>query len=586
MMTTTIQERLHSLRSLFDRAGIDSFIVPTSDPHLSEYTADYWKIRRWLSGFTGSAGTLVVLKDKAALWTDSRYFIQAARQLEGSGIELMKERLPETPSIPHYLQQNGCTNVGMDFRLLSARQMTAYLCFHIVDCPQLIEEIWSDRPALPASPAIIYNKVYAGKTAAEKISSIRESFSKRGADGMILSALDEIAWTLNLRGIDVHDVPVVISFLLITIDKVLFFISPDKLTPVVRTYLQEQGVEVHSYDEAYLQTELMRTYSKPILVDPTQTNFKMFNTLPSCLEYLSPVAMLKAVRNDCEIAGLRRAMQKDGVALVRFLKWLYEEALPSGKETELSIDKKLHTLRTAQPLYVGESFDTIAGYGEHAAIVHYSASAESDVTIRPQGFLLLDSGAQYLDGTTDITRTIALGELTDAEKTDYTLILKGHIDLASSVFPKGTTGGQLDAFARMPIWRHHKNYLHGTGHGVGHFLSVHEGPQSIRMEQNPIPLHPGMLTSDEPGVYLEGQYGIRIENLVLTRADGEGLFGDYYSFETVTLCPIDKTPIIKSMLTDDEVSWLNAYHQKVYDLLSPSLDDDERAWLREATSAL
>ena len=407
-----------------------------------------------------------------------------------------------------------------------------------------------------------------------------------GADSLLLSALDEIAWLLNIRGNDVHCNPVVVSYLLIEKDKVNYFVQPQKVTPELTEYFNVNGISVHPYEE--IGDYLNNFNAHSILMNPAKTNYAIYSAIrPGCLiiNGASPVALLKAIRNKQEIAGIHAAMQRDGVALVKFLKWL-DEAVPAGKETEISVDKKLHTFRAAQPLYMGESFDTIAGYKEHGAIVHYEATPETDVTLKPEGFLLLDSGAQYLDGTTDITRTIALGPLTEEEKTDYTLILKGHIALAMAVFPEGTRGAQLDVLARMPIWKERMNYLHGTGHGVGHFLNVHEGPQSIRMNENPVALQPGMVTSNEPGVYKAGSHGIRTENLVLTVPAGEGMFGKYLKFETLTLCPICRKGIIKELLTAEEIGWLNDYHRTVYEKLSPDLNNDEREWLKEACKAV
>ena len=449
-----------------------------------------------------------------------------------------------------------------------------------------MQEIWTNRPPMPESPAFVYDIEYAGKSCTEKIASIRTELKKKGAESVMLSALDEIAWTLNLRGNDVHCNPVVISYLLITEDSTILFIAPEKVTEEVRNYLKEQKVEIRNYAETEIYLSDLKSTS--ILMNPAKTNYAIFSSVnPKCriIRGEAPVALLKAVRNNQEIAGVHAAMQRDGVALVRFLKWL-EAAVPSGIETELSIDHKLHEFRAAQNLYVGESFDTIAGYKEHGAIVHYSATEESNATLQPKGFLLLDSGAQYMDGTTDITRTIALGELTEEEKTDYTLVLKGHIALAMAVFPVGTRGAQLDVLARMPLWSHKMNFLHGTGHGVGHFLSVHEGPQSIRMNENPVVLQPGMVTSNEPGVYKGGSHGIRIENLTLVCKAGEGLFGEYLRFETITLCPICKKGIIKELLTAEETDWLNDYHRQVYEKLSPGLNEEEKIWLKEATAAI
>ena len=593
-MKQSIKERIHALRMTFRPNNIKAFIIPSTDPHLSEYVAPYWMSREWISGFTGSAGTAVILMDKAGLWTDSRYFLQAEKELEGSGITLYKEMLPETPSITKFLCQNlkPGESVSIDGKMFSVQQVEQMkedlapyqLQVNLFGDP--LKNIWKDRPSMPDAPAFIYDVKYAGKSCGEKVAAIRTELKKKGIFALFLSSLDEIAWTLNLRGSDVHCNPVIVSYLLVTQDEVVYFISPEKITQEVNEYLQEQQVSLRKYDEA--ESFLNSFAGENILIDPKKTNYAIYSAInPACkvVRGESPVTLLKAIRNEQEIAGIHHAMQRDGVALVKFLKWL-EASVFSGKETELSVDRKLHEFRAAQPLYMGESFDTIAGYKEHGAIVHYSATEESDVTLQSKGFLLLDSGAQYLDGTTDITRTIALGELTEEEKTDYTLILKGHIALAMAKFPAGTRGAQLDVLARMPIWSHGMNFLHGTGHGVGHFLSVHEGPQSIRMNENPIVLQPGMVTSNEPGVYKAGSHGIRTENLTLVCKDKEGMFGEYFKFETITLCPICKKGIIKEMLTAEEVKWFNDYHQTVYKKLSPSLNEEEKKWLLEATKAI
>lgn len=593
-MKQSIKERIHALRMTFRPNNIKAFIIPSADPHLSEYVAPYWMSREWISGFTGSAGTAVILMDKAGLWTDSRYFLQAEKELEGSGITLYKEMLPETPSITKFLCQNlkPGESVSIDGKMFSVQQVEQMkedlapyqLQVNLFGDP--LKNIWKDRPSMPDAPAFIYDVKYAGKSCGEKVAAIRTELKKKGIFALFLSSLDEIAWTLNLRGSDVHCNPVIVSYLLVTQDEVVYFISPEKITQEVNEYLQEQQVSLRKYDEA--ESFLNSFTGENILIDPKKTNYAIYSAInPACkvVRGESPVTLLKAIRNEQEIAGIHHAMQRDGVALVKFLKWL-EASVLSGKETELSVDRKLHEFRAAQPLYMGESFDTIAGYKEHGAIVHYSATGESDVTLQSKGFLLLDSGAQYLDGTTDITRTIALGELTEEEKTDYTLILKGHIALAMAKFPAGTRGAQLDVLARMPIWSHGMNFLHGTGHGVGHFLSVHEGPQSIRMNENPIVLQPGMVTSNEPGVYKAGSHGIRTENLTLVCKDKEGMFGEYFKFETITLCPICKKGIIKEMLTAEEVKWFNDYHQTVYKKLSPSLNEEEKKWLLEATKAI
>lgn len=593
-MNSTINNRIAALRAHIAQEQIQAFIIPSTDPHLSEYVAPHWQSREWISGFTGSAGTVVVTAKDAGLWTDSRYFLQAARQLEGTCITLYKEMLPETPNIPEFLsahlQEGDC--VGIDGKMFSAEEVehlqkelkkSGIRIKSIADPMQLL---WTDRPAMPLAPAFVYDTKYAGMSFTEKLPAVRQAMEAAGADSLLLSALDEIAWLLNIRGNDVHCNPVVVSYLLIEKDKVNYFIQPQKVTPELAEYFSANGISVHPYEEIGDYLNSFNAHS--ILMNPAKTNYAIYSAIrPGCLiiNGASPVALLKAIRNKQEIAGIHAAMQRDGVALVKFLKWL-DEAVPAGKETEISVDKKLHTFRAAQPLYMGESFDTIAGYKEHGAIVHYEATPETDVTLKPEGFLLLDSGAQYLDGTTDITRTIALGPLTEEEKTDYTLILKGHIALAMAVFPEGTRGAQLDVLARMPIWKERMNYLHGTGHGVGYFLNVHEGPQSIRMNENPVALQPGMVTSNEPGVYKAGSHGIRTENLVLTVPAGEGMFGKYLKFETLTLCPICRKGIIKELLTAEEIGWLNDYHRTVYEKLSPDLNNDEREWLKEACKAV
>ena len=593
-MKEEIKKRIISLRTFMKRQGIAAFIIPSTDPHSGEYVPEHWESRKWISGFTGSAGTVVITKDKGGLWTDSRYFLQASEQLQDTGITLFKDRLPDTPTIAEWLGEvlHSGDKVGIDgwvntvAEVESLRISLASKELQLVSVDDPFNLLWEDRPPLPQSSPFILPLEYSGMSCSDKLTLVRESLCRNQADGILISALDEIAWTLNLRGSDVHCNPVIVSYLLITQDDVIYFISPEKVTQEVSEYLKEQKVSLKRYDET--EAFLSSFTGESILIDPRRTNYAIYTSInPSCkiIRGESPVTLLKAIRNEQEIDGIHHAMQRDGVALVKFLKWL-EESVPSGKETELSVDRKLHEFRAAQPLYMGESFDTIAGYKEHGAIVHYSATPESDVTLQPKGFLLLDSGAQYWDGTTDITRTIALGELTEEEKTDYTLILKGHIALAMAKFPAGTRGAQLDVLARMPIWSHGMNFLHGTGHGVGHFLSVHEGPQSIRMNENPVVLQPGMVTSNEPGVYKAGSHGIRTENLTLVCKDREGMFGEYLKFETITLCPICKKGIIKEMLTAEEIKWFNDYHQTVYDKLSPSLNEEEKKWLQEATEAI
>ena len=593
-MDNPVKERIEKLRGMMRRNALAAFIIPSTDPHMSEYVAPHWQAREWFSGFNGSAGTLVVTPDEAGLWTDSRYFLQAAEQLKGSGIELYKDGLPDTPSIEVFLQTHlrpgeAAGIEGQVFATSSACALqsalkTRSIRLQSIACP--FREIWTDRPPLPEGKAFVHPMEYAGRSCHEKLADIRQRMEEAGAEALLLSALDEIAWTLNIRGNDIHCNPVVVSYLLIEKEKARFFIQPAKTDAELEAYLAANGIDIHPYEE--VQTFLAQASYPTLWLENAKTNYALSQVVPpTCrlIDMPSPVALLKAVRNEAEMAGLRRAMQRDGVALAKFLKWL-EEAVPQGGETEISVDKKLHAFRAEQPLYMGESFDTIAGYGAHGAIVHYEATPETDIPLKPEGFLLLDSGAQYLDGTTDITRTIALGPLTQEEKEDYTLILKGHIALAQAVFPEGTRGAQLDVLARMPIWQRRMNYLHGTGHGVGHFLNVHEGPQSIRMNENPVTLKAGMLTSNEPGVYKAGSHGIRTENLMLAVPAGEGMFGGYLRFETVTLCPIDTAGLIREMLTDDEARWLNDYHRTVYEKLAPDLDEAEREWLKKKCQAI
>ena len=592
-MKQYIAQRIADLRALMKANHVAAFIVPSTDPHLSEYVAPHWQAREWLSGFTGSAGTVVVTMEKAGLWTDSRYFLQAGQQLEGTGITLYKEMLPDTPDIATFLATNlkAGDTVGIDGLVFATTEAIRlekalkenHMELKCMDDP--FEDIWDKRPPMPQGQAFVYELKYAGKSCQEKLADIRRIMEGQGAETLLVTALDEIAWTLNIRGGDVHCNPVVVSYLLIGKKETHYFIDQNKVNAKVAGHLKGAGISVHPYDT--IGDYLANTDN--VWADSEKTNYALYSILTAHRKHIidrtSPIARLKSVRNKTETEGIRQAMTRDGVALVKFLRWL-EQAVPTGKLTEMEVNRKLHQFRAAQDLYMGESFDTIAGYKEHGAIVHYEATPETDATLKPEGFLLLDSGAQYLDGTTDITRTIALGPLTEEEKTDYTLILKGHIDLAMAVFPEGTRGAQLDVLARMPIWKRHMNFLHGTGHGVGHFLNVHEGPQSIRMNENPIALEPGMVTSNEPGVYKAGSHGIRTENLVLTVEAGEGMFGRYLKFETLTLCPICKKGIVKDLLDKEEKAWLNAYHQTVYEKLSPYLNEEEKEWLKEKCGKL
>lgn len=595
-MKTIIQQRISALREAMKHYNMGAYIIPSSDPHLSEYPADCWKSRQWISGFTGSAGTVVITADKAGLWTDSRYFLQAAKELEGSGIELYKMGLPETPGLPAFILRNLQENetVGLDgqtYSVADAEELNLVLKKKKITLDvsrDLIHEIWIDRPAIPGGMLFELPVEYSGKSTSDKLEAINTKLHEAGADGLVLCALDEIAWTFNIRGNDVEYNPVVVSYAFISEEETVLFILPGKITHEMSKNLQAEGVTLADYSKITSYLAKLKDKTR-LFIDPKKTNFALYNALPfSCevIEGVSPVAMLKSIKNEKEIEGFSNAMVRDGVALTRFFIWM-EKSLSAGKTlTEISISEKLAEFRNKQALYVSESFETIAGYKGHGAIVHYGATPESNATLAQEGLLLIDSGAQYFDGTTDITRTIALGEPTEAMMKDFTRVLKGHISLAKCKFPQGTRGSQLDILARKALWDNGINYMHGTGHGIGHFLNVHEGPQSIRMEENPVALQPGMVISNEPGVYRTDEYGIRIENLILVREDSETEFGKFYSFETLTLCLIDRKLIIASQLSARERAWLNKYHQRVYEKLSPFLFEEEKEWLKNKTAEL
>jgi len=586
--------RLAKLREAMIKAGVSACIIPGTDPHASEYIAEYWKERVWISGFNGSAGTAVVTLDKAGLWTDSRYFLQGAEQLAGTGIELMKMGQPETLDMISWLgtEMKAGERVGVNAQMFSVNGFAAMKAdlkqsgIELVSI-DLMAEAWTDRPSLPQKPFFVFDTKYAGKSASEKLTELRAELKKARADVFVMSALDDIAWLFNIRGNDVDYNPVVIAYALIAADKATLFVAPEKLTAETSAYLQAEGVTVAPYLGIYDALKAVAA-DKVVLVDGAKLNQSLFEAIPvSCAirNIMSPVFKLKSIKNEVEMAGYRRAMVKDGVALTRFFKWL-EENLKGGKHTEVTIDKKLYEFRSQQAGFMGESFGTIAGYGPHGAIVHYSATPESASTLKPEGIFLLDSGGQYLDGTTDITRTIALGTPTVQQKIDFTLVLKGHIALSMAIFPAGTRGSQLDILARKALWDLGLNYGHGTGHGVGHFLNVHEGPQSIRAEENPIVLQAGMFMSNEPGLYRTNEYGIRTENLIHIVPAQKMEFGQFLKFETVTLCYIDQLLIDVDLMSDEEIEWLNNYHKKVYDLVSPNLEADEREWLSRKCAKL
>ena len=586
-------QRLSNLREVMKREHLDAFVFPSTDPHNSEYVPDRWKGREWLSGFTGSAGTAVVTMHEAALWTDSRYFLAAEQQLAGTEFKLMRERVAGTPSIADWLGNvlsdvdgaqvgiDGMVNTTADVEALIAdlRRQGGITVRTNFD-PLAI--IWPNRSPVPAAKIEIQPLEYAGETTASKLSRIGTALRSLHADGMLVSALDDIAWTLNLRGGDVHCNPVFVSYLLISPKTVTLFVNDDKLTPPVKAYLSAQGVQTAPYDTI---REALRRYDEyNILLDPHETSYTLFRQVrvQEVVRAASPVPAMKAIKNEVEVEGFHRAMIRDGVAMVKFLRWL-QTAVATGQETEVSIAAKLTSLRMEQPLFRDISFDTIAGYEAHGAIVHYEATPETDVPLEPKGFLLLDSGAQYQDGTTDITRTIALGPLTREQREIYTLVLKGHIQLELAKFPSGACGTQIDALAREAMWRKGLNFMHGTGHGVGSFLNVHEGPHQIRMEYKPAPLLPFMTVTDEPGLYLQGKFGVRIENTLLIKPYMTTAFGDFLQMEPLTLCPIDTAPIVREMMLPEETGWLNGYHEYVLDKLSPHLAGADLDWLRAAT---
>lgn len=594
-MDTEITGRIASLRAFMKERGLSAFIIPSTDPHSGEYVPAHWEARKWISGFTGSAGTAVITLNKGGLWTDSRYFLQAEAQLKDTGIVLFKDRLEETPSIAEWLgsELKPQDKVGIDgwvnaySEAESLRNALATYGIELTVSEDPFQWIWKDRPALPLNAPFILPLAYAGVSASEKLDIIRNQLSKSQADGILISALDEIAWTLNLRGDDIHCNPVFISYLLITQENATLYIIKEKLTPELTAYLDDNKIGTCDYTQ--IENDLRHFPGKRIQLS-SETNLTLYLAATQSgasivMNHPSPVCLLKAIKNGTEIEGFRQAMKRDGVAMVRFLMWL-EQAVPNGQETEISIDQKLYELRAQQALFHGISFDTIAGYQEHGAIVHYEATPQTAYTLKPEGLLLLDSGAQYTDGTTDITRTIALGPVSEAQRIDYTLVLKGFIALSQAEFPQGTCGTQLDVLARQYMWKAGINYGHGTGHGVGHFLNVHEGPHQVRMNHMPALLQPGMTLTNEPGIYKAGRYGVRTENTMLIIESQTTEFGKFYKFEPLTLCPIDKTPICTEMLTSGEKQWLNEYHAYVYAQLSPLLNEEEKAWLAKATSEI
>lgn len=584
-----IQNRLSALRDAMRHQNISAVIIPGTDPHASEYIADHWKERDWITGFDGSAGTVVITLTSAILWTDSRYFLQAEEQLKRTGVQLMKQGLSETPDIAGWIKLNFGLNdkIGINpeffshnsYKILENELDNRSIELVSID---LIGSIWTDRATLPQAPFFIYDTKFSGVSADVKLKLLRIELKKQQADKIIISALDEIAWLFNIRSNDIAFNPIVISYAIIENDSAKFFVTPEKMNSTTRSYFQELGIEIIDYK--LIHQEIKKSPAPAtIWIDGEKLNQALFQAIPAQCKIInktSPITKLKSIKNETERNGLRKAMLKDGIALTRFFIWL-EQHLENGVLTEMSIAEQLLLFRGEQENFICESFGTIAGYAEHGAIVHYSANPSTNSTLKAENILLLDSGGQYLDGTTDITRTVALGKATDQQKRDFTLVLKGHIALAKAIFPVGTCGSQLDILARQELWKEGLNYGHGTGHGVGHFLCVHEGPQSIRPDQNPTILEIGMLLSNEPGMYRTNEYGIRIENLVQVIPAQSTAFGEFLQFETVTLFPIDRALIDICLLTGEETEWVDVYHQKVYDALAPHLDNNENEWLKD-----
>lgn len=593
-MKSIYKDRISALQKKMSESNIAVAIIPQSDPHQSEYIADHWQVRRWLSGFTGSAGTLVVTNTDAFLWTDSRYFIQAADQLNGTGIKLMKDGLMETPSITQYIIDNtpsGAT-IGIDGMVYSANEaegMKATFASHninIDDTFNPIPSMWTDRPSLPDCKIIVHEEKYAGESVDSKITKVLQNVASQGADSTFISALDEIAWTLNIRSRDVNCNPVATSFLYISPKGSTLFIDEAKLTDETKQYFANSNVATAPYNSIKEFLTALPDGEK-VLIDIPHTAIAILPMVGNrIVKGQSPIALFKSLKNEIQIEGTRNAMIRDGVALVKLFMDIEDRLAKGEKVSEVEVGKLAAHYRSQSDMYFDDSFDPIAGFAAHGAIVHYSATEESNATLSPDNMFLLDSGGQYFDGTTDITRTVSLGNTTAQQKRDFTLVMKGHIAVGSMIFPAGTRGAQLDALARQFLWKEGLSYLHGTGHGVGHFLNVHEGPQSIRLNENPTPLMPGMITSNEPGVYREGEYGIRCENLVLTVPAFSTEFGEFYKFETLTLYPFDLNLFDTSIMSDEEIAWINDYHTMVRERLTPHLNAEEAAWLEKKTAKL
>ncbi len=596
MKTNEIPSRLNAMRKFMEENNLDLFIIPSTDAHLSEYPPTHWESRKWISGFTGSAGTVVVTKDKAGVWTDSRYFLQAAEELKDTGFDLFRMGQADTPDMTSWIieQVGNGGKVGIDglvYAASEAHTLKEKLRAKGIGLETSLDpftEIRSDRPEIPKNKVFTLPVEITGESVSAKIERICAELKKVDAEGMILVTLDAVAWTFNLRGNDVEYNPVAVAYGYVSEKETLLFIDSEKLTDEMIDAYQSEGVTIAGYDEVFTYVSNLPENSA-VCITGNKINYKLQQTIPSSCRIVdipSPVDRMKSVKNETELNGFRNAMIKDGVALVKFYRWL-EKAVPTGEVTEVTVEEKLREYRSQQALFVGESFGTIAGYAGNGAVIHYHASPESCLQVKPEGLLLIDSGGQYKDGTTDITRTVAVGKLTKQMKKDYTYVLKGHIALATAVYPEGTRGSQLDILARKALWENNLTYWHGTGHGIGHFLNVHEGPQSIRLEENPTPLKPGMVTSNEPGLYRANQYGIRIENLIVTQEQKTTEdFGTFYNFETITLCPIDTKPIARKLLSRKEIKWIDRYHKMVYSKLKDHLTVEEKVWLKRKTKPL
>lgn len=596
MSKTTVPERLAAIRAFMETAKLDAFIVPSTDAHLSEYPPKKWESRKWISGFTGSAGTAVVTRKRAGVWTDSRYFLQAEAELEGSGFDLFKMGQPGTPDMTDWVveQVGSGGTVGIDglvYAASDAKSLKSVLDARGIRLETTLDPfaaIWKDRPEIAANKIFLLSDEITGESTKSKIERILGELDRLDADGLIVVSLDALAWIFNMRGSDVDYNPVAVAYGYVSKKESVLFVDEAKLDHFTKSALLKQGVKIDDYGQVFNYVANLPEKST-ICITGSKINYKLYQTIPaSCriVDVPSPVDLMKAVKNGTELDGFRNAMIKDGVALVKFFMWL-EKAVAEGVVTEVTVEEKLREFRSQQELFVGESFSTIAGYAGNGAVIHYHAHPDTCLKVKPEGLLLIDSGGQYMDGTTDITRTVAVGKLTRQMKEDYTNVLKGHIAIATAIYPEGTRGSQLDILARKALWDNCQTYWHGTGHGIGHFLNVHEGPQNIRLEENPTLLKPGMVTSNEPGIYRANQYGIRIENLVVTREYRKTEdFGNFYNFETITLCPIDTRPIVRKLLTKNEIGWLNAYHEMVYNKLKKHLNKTEKEWLREKTQPI